>query len=141
MRYYKSSFSAIVFAHLILLGFIYFYAIQPIGALTYKNVPFPTVKDSYRPGDAVEIVRLFCVKDQYRFTVRPRLVDGSTTFLNEFNGQFINTGCQTKTDTTIVIPRSTNPGKYYIQGYTDVHINLFRDKTFRWQTQEFTVIK
>jgi hypothetical protein len=130
-----------VLAFLSLFGMGAWYGFFEPPFLTYRNLPFPVVREP-RPGEAVLLTVWRCNADDHERSyaishVLVRESDEERTILPPGLVP-IRPGCTIETSAANVIPAGTLPGRYYVEGHAEAHGTVRRHDVY-WRSAAFTV--
>lgn len=123
---------------------IYFAFFEPPW-LQYKNSPFPVLNDGpLHPGEALRLQVMRCNKDSvtriYQVAREIHSLDEKMTaiIIPGGEGPSIKPGCLVRESRITSMPSDLPPGRYYVQGYSEVS-GYLRTTTIEWRSQPFDV--
>ena len=129
----------IIFLAFALMSYVFFLTfLHGSEPTTFNNLPFPTNKELYYPGDRIFVEASFCKNLDVTATVTSNLVDGflSTAPPQKISGSL---GCQNVTVFTMKVPEHIGSGDYYLDGVIVYDVNKLRSIPIRVSSQWFII--
>lgn len=124
--------------------FAYFAYLQP-PFLSYANLPFPVLNAMVRPGEPVRLSVQRCNSDSVtriygvsHLMVPVKPAGERKPIVLPASQTSIEPGCHESVSAINVVPPSTPPGLYVIEGYGEAQATL-RAVSVRWVSQPFEV--
>ncbi len=146
LNYYLACF-ALTIVFISVIAAFYLIVVDQNPPITYNNLPFHTTKTEYVAGDAVDYTVDYCLYTKAvgvvtRYIISSEGMVAAQTGNNPVSGIFISlNACDRITETGVVIPNGTPPGRYRIEGMNVYNVNNLSTRIVRWRTQEFNVVE
>ena len=145
MNKYKWHTVLVCLAILLVVGILSYFAyltfFQGSDPITFRNIPFPTDKDIYYPGEKIS---LFISFDKHTDAA-------ATAYFTLVNGEHYNNAPQTMRTCgkecigdywfyeVVEIPIYAKPGIYHVEGYAEYAVNPLRTIGVKFRSATFEV--
>lgn len=125
-----------------LLTVFYMRFFQGNPPVEFYNLPFPTDKIEYLPGEPVRIdVDLCRIVGGITYTSHKRFVNSEVHSMPvDIRGGLEGPGCFRGWVHTTTVPADLPSGKYHIEGKSEYQINPIAVRSVPWKTTEFQVL-
>ena len=120
--------------------FVYLYGFEDNPPVEFNNLPFPTDKGEYHPGESIILTLDYCRYTNAPYTRNVRFVDGLVFSVPEQRRGGASVGCRVVDVISEIIPTSLPPGTYYLSGKNIYHVNTFADRIVEWTSETFIVL-
>lgn len=134
---YIASMLVITVAMIVLLDYL-FMVVLPVKTLTVNSATMEY--ETYEPGDNLDYKLEWCSHGNFSITVHTRMTDGFVRALPEYETTIPVDGCFESHITTLQLPHTAQPGRYYLQVELVVHVNRLRDEIVTFETNCFEVV-
>lgn len=125
------------------VGLVAFWLFWPYKTLVIENEQaggVPVITTTLHPGDPLQYYLNYCKYVDLTSTVYRTLVDGQIITLQTSQGT-LPIGCDNNhIVSTVSVPETINPGRYYLSVSVDYKVNPIRTVRTTYRTQYFDVV-